>query len=180
MVLGSLLARRLRAAQRSEANGGSWLRRLLGGLAGSIVGAIGGGVIGSALARIEPANMRLVGSVGVGAFVGAALGGRRWLIVVGCALVGYFVGQQVGVQGLHLDSLGWEMQLPPDTVAAAGFAIVGAIVGAVLGAERRHNHHAAKANGSNADTQTGPGLKAALSDDDIAASKTVRRLSGRS
>jgi serine/threonine protein kinase len=180
MALGSLLARLFRAQRGGEANGGSWLRRLLGGLAGSIVGAIGGAVIGGALARIEPANMRLLGSVGVGAFVGAALGGRRWLIVVGCALVGYFVGQQVGVQGLHLDSLGWEVQLPPDTVAAAGFAIVGAIVGAVLGAERRHNHHSTKANGSNADTQTGPGLKAALSDDDIAASKTVRRLSGRS
>jgi tRNA A-37 threonylcarbamoyl transferase component Bud32 len=181
LALGSLLARRLRSAQRAgEANGGSWLRRLLGGLAGSIVGAIGGAVVGGALGKTEPANMRLLGSVVVGAFVGAALGGRRnWLIVIGCALAGYFVGQEIGVRGLSLDSLGWEMQLPPDTVAVAGFAIVGAIVGAVLGSERRHNHHSARAAASNADTQTGSGVKAALSEDDIAASKTVRRLSGR-
>lgn len=183
LVLGGIIGRRLRSAQRGadSANGGSWLRRLLGGLAGAIVGAIGGAVIGGSLAKAEPANTRLVGSVIVGAFVGAALGGRRnWLIVVGCALAGYFVGHEVGVRGLSLTALGLEVQLQEDSVAVAGFAIVGAIVGAVLGAERRHANHVSKPAMTNPKTPTGAGLNATVSGDDIAGSKTVRRLSGKS
>src|SRR5262249_12454856 len=127
-VIGAVVGRWLRMSQRAAAagNGDSLVRRLLGGLAGIVVGALGGVAVGHVLARPEaPPMERLGGSVVMGAFVGAALGrGRTWLIVLGCALVGYFVGMQLSFPEISFEAVGLPA-LPMGTAAALGFAIVG-------------------------------------------------------
>jgi hypothetical protein len=173
-VGSALLGRQLRAAQRAD--GPSWGRRLLGGLLGLALGGAGGAVIGSSLARSPETNVRLAGGVAVGAFVGAALGGRRnLLIIIGGAIAGWFIGTEVGMRGLDLSSLGYPLDWPPETTAAAGFAALGALVGAALGAERRAASAVRPPTDPippAADNHSRPAL-------DDGAGKTVRRLSGR-
>jgi serine/threonine protein kinase len=175
-IIASVLGRRPRPRQGGDANGTHWLRRVLGGLAGLIVGGICGAVIGSSLARNEAEPIRLTAGVVLGAFVGAALGGRRsWLIVVGCGLAGYFVGTVVGTRGISLEMLDIPLYLTAETVAVAGFAIVGAIVGAVLGAERRTPPPAKPAV---AYTRKMPAEGKSGVAEDVGTGKTVRRLRG--
>jgi len=175
LSLGSaLLGRPLRAAQRAD--GPSWGRRLLGGLLGLLLGGLAGAVIGSSLARSPEPQVRLASGVVVGAFVGAALGGRRnLLIVIGGAIAGWFVGSEVGTRGLALTSLGYPLEWPAETTAILGFAALGALVGAALGAERRLPAAArapVDAAATLADSHSRPGV-------DDGAGKTVRRLSSR-
>jgi serine/threonine protein kinase len=173
VVLATLAGRWLRRPPRPATNGTSLFRRLLGGLAGLVLGCIGGGVIGAALAHSETPELRLTGAMLVGAFVGCALGGRRWLIVLGCGLVGYFVGREVGRRGLALDAIGVPLELSAETVAVVGFALVGAIVGVVLALERREPAAAGKPT---APTPT-PAKEQPEAGEDIDSGKTVRRLS---
>ncbi|MBL8793491.1 MAG: serine/threonine protein kinase [Planctomycetia bacterium] len=174
MLAGELAGRRLRQSQASADEGPSLGRWLLGGLAGTALGALGGALVGGALAHAPAAEVRLAGGVAVGLFVGAALGGRRnWLIALGGALVGCFVGLEIGARGFAFDGFGLTLDLPAEHAAMAGLALVGSIAGAALGCERRTSlPSAARTNGGE------PAQVSQDGRDDVAASKTVRRLSG--
>src|SRR5262249_41738581 len=151
------------------------LRRLFGALAGLIVGGASGAVVGAALAHApaEPPELRLSAAVIVGAFVGCALGGRRWLIVLGCAPAGYFLGREVGQRGLVLEAVGVPLELSAETVAVLGFSAIGAIVGIVLAVERRESAGAGKGS-VETKLATVPNPFAHESEDGDAG-KTVRR-----
>ncbi len=176
IAVASLVGRWLRRPPRPSSNG-SLLRKTFGLLAGLIVGGGGGAGIGAALAHGETPQLRLIGSVVVGAFVGCALGGRRWLIVLGCVIAGYFIGGEVGRRDLTLDALGVPLELPAEIVAVIGFAVIGAIVGMVLSLDRREPAVAAKAA---ADTKLAtPDYHEGAPAGDLEGGRTVRRLSRR-
>jgi serine/threonine-protein kinase len=121
---------RLRPRRAARAAG----RWLLGALAGIILGGIVGAVVGVGLATHNREIVRIVGGVIIGAVVGAALfGWRSWVLTLGCAVAGFFVGSTIGEHGLSLVRYGVDYQLQSDDLAMFGFGIVGAIVGAVLG-----------------------------------------------
>jgi hypothetical protein len=130
-----------RPGQRSSGPGEVvWLvtRWLLATIAGVIVGGLAGAAAGGALAVNESPEVRVAGSMVVGAFVGAALGRRRvGLVILGCTLAGYFTGTVVGQYPLSVHGPGLLIELSAKDAAMLGFGVVGAIVGAVLGAERR-------------------------------------------
>jgi serine/threonine protein kinase len=176
LIIISLLASRWLRRSTHAGNGVSLVRRLLGCLAGLIVGLGGGAVVGAALAHNQNQQVRLAGSIIVGLFVGCALGGRRWLIVLGCALAGYFVAGEVGQRGVSLEAINVQLDLPAETVAVLGFGLIGAIVGMVLALERREPAGSAKPA---AETPTTAGGRQTIDEDEVAAGKTVRRLSSR-
>jgi hypothetical protein len=161
------------SAQRPQGSRG---RSLLGGIAGLIVGALAGGGVGGALALTPAAEFRLAGSIAFSAFVGAALARRRpWLVVLGCAMAGYFVGGEVGRHAMALPTT--ELVFPADVVAVIGFGVVGAVVGAALGAERREPREAK--GRATADSPSGKlpanASPAAVTSEVLSSSKTVRR-----
>jgi serine/threonine-protein kinase len=110
-------------------------RWMLAVLAGALVGAIGGAGVGLGLATHDRTEVRIIGGILVGACVGAALGGRRsWVLILGCAVAGFFVGGTIHQHGLSLSRYGVEYEIQRTDLALVGFGIVGLIVGAVVGA----------------------------------------------
>jgi tRNA A-37 threonylcarbamoyl transferase component Bud32 len=110
-------------------------RWMLAVLAGSLVGAIGGAGVGIGLASHTREEVRIIGGVLVGAIVGAALGGwRSWVLILGCAVAGFFVGSTIHEHSMSLIRYGVDYELKSDDLALMGFGIVGLIVGAVVGA----------------------------------------------
>jgi hypothetical protein len=148
---------------------------LAGGLAGLLVGAVAGGTVGGALAKTESPETRLVATVVVGGVVGLALARRRaWLVVLLCALAGYFAGGAVGLHSLTIPSS--EIVLPPDAVAVLGFGLVGAVVGAALGADRREHRTDKPRTEERPIEKPAPSASpAAVTNDALSGSRTVRR-----
>jgi hypothetical protein len=108
---------------------------MLAVLAGALVGAIGGAGVGVGLATHDRTEVRVIGGILVGACVGAALGGRRsWVLILGCAVAGFFVGGTIHQHGLSMSQYGVEFAIQRNDLALISFGIVGLIVGAVVGA----------------------------------------------
>jgi hypothetical protein len=172
-----------RPGQRSSGPGEViWLvtRWLLAALAGIIVGGLGGAAVGGALAVNDSPEVRVGGSVIVGAFVGAALGRRRtFLVILGCAIAGYFAGTVVGRYEMVVRAFGQVLELSAKDAAMVGFGIIGAIVGAVLGAERREPA-ASKSPPSEVEIKSAATpRREAPSDEASGGGKTVRRMAQR-
>jgi serine/threonine-protein kinase len=110
-------------------------RWMLAVLAGALVGALAGGGVGVGLATHHREEVRIIGGILVGAFVGAALGGwRSWVLILGCAVAGFFVGSTLTSQhSLSLIRYGVHYELHSHDLALIGFGLVGLIVGAVIG-----------------------------------------------
>lgn len=177
ILAGELAGRRLRQRPATGEDGPSLMRWLFGGLAGAVLGALGGAVVGGALAHAPAPEVRLAGGVAVGLFAGAALGGRRhWLIALGGALVGCFAGLEIGSRGFAFDAYGLTVYLQPEHAAMIGLALVGGLAGAVLGCERRNGQNSTSAGRANGVVPTQANRE---SPEDVAASKTVRRLPGQ-
>lgn len=174
-----LLLRASAAGRTAPFTSAPWPRRLLGALLGLLVGVIAGAAVGGALASANTAEeVRRIGTVAIGAFVGAAFGGRRaWLLVLGLALVGYFIGGEVGRQGLHVQAEGLAIHWDAHTLAFIGFGVIGALVGIVLGADRREVPLPPVVLAG--ETKTAASRSLPSTSEDLAAGKTVRRLSGK-
>jgi hypothetical protein len=107
--------------------------------------------------------------------------GRRrvWLIILGGAMAGYFIGGQVGKHDLSLYEYGLQLQLDRYQVALLGFGVIGAIVGAVLGAERRESA-ALRRPSAEPDVKSPVTSSSSPAKEAVPSEKTVRRIAGRS
>jgi hypothetical protein len=151
-------------------------RWLLGALAGIVLGGMVGAVVGLGLATHNREVVRIVGSVIIGVVVGAALfGWRSWLLILTCAVAGFFVGTTIGEHGLSLAHYGLDYQIRSNDLAMVGFGIVGAVVGVVLGT-RLSTRASLATPGPQTDKTPKVFVDGDPSDRALASHETVRRL----
>jgi serine/threonine-protein kinase len=172
--------RGVRSPGRMARAAGRWL---LGVLAGALVGALVGAGVGVGLATHDRTEVRILGGIVVGAFVGTALfGWRSWALILGCAVAGFFVGSTVTSEhSLSLRKIGVDFTIASPDLALIGFGIVGLVVGVSLGS-RLVGSGRLKAGDSRSDRT--PALVGAAvqagEDPALASNETVRRVPKRS